>query len=163
VEQHYKKEECYNMNIGGKGGWNYVNSSGINLGDNHYMRRSPEAREKASNAGKLRAGNKKYVDIARQNLKKAVEVNTGKKRPEHSNFMKTWAKNNWEKNRENIMYKLSSEFKVISPIGEEYITNRLKDWCEQNNLPYTKIWISSYRDGKQITKGRAKGWKCELI
>jgi hypothetical protein len=58
---------------------------------------------------------------------------------------------------------LSSTFKITSPIGEEIITNRFEDWCKENNLPYSTLWVSSSKNGKVITKGKAKGWKCELI
>lgn len=164
VSQHYKKDECYNMNIGGKGGWNYVNRSGINFGDNNIMRKSEEVRQIVSEKGKkIRNGNPKYKQIALNNLKKAIEVNAGKKRPEHSKFMKEWASNHWKENKEYIRNCLSSTFKITSPQGEEIITSRLQDWCKGNNLPYSTLWISSSKDGKVITKGRAKGWKCEII
>lgn len=164
VSEHYKKDECYNMNIGGKGGWNYVNSTGINLGDNNIMRKSEEVRQIVSEKGrKIRRGNSKYRKIALDNLKKAVEVNTGKKRPEHSKFMSEWASNYWEENKEYIRDCLSSTFKITSPIGEEFVTNRLEYWCKENELPYTTFWISSSKNGKIVTKGKAKGWKCEVI
>jgi hypothetical protein len=164
LNQHYQKEECYNMNVGGKGGWNYVNSSGICKGNNNPMKKSLDVRKKVSESQKkLKAGNPKYVKIARENLIKALKSNTGKKRPEHSNFMKNWASGYWKENKEYLRDCLSSNFKIISPIGEEYITNRLQEWCKENNLPYTTLWVSSNKNGKVITKGKAKGWKCELI
>lgn len=164
VAEHYKKKECYNMNVGGKGGWNYVNSNGINLGDNNIMRKSEEVREIVSQKGKqIKKSNLKYKEIALKNLEKAVEVNTGKKRPEHSKFMKNWASNNWKENKEYIRDCLSSKFRITSPKGEEIITNRLEDWCKENDLPYSTLWVSSNKNGKVITKGKAKGWKCELI
>jgi hypothetical protein len=164
VSEHYKKEECYNINVGGKGGWNYVNSNGLSKGDNNPMRKYPELRVYLSEFNKnLRTGNEKYANTARENLKKAVQVNTGKKRPEHSEFMKEWASNYWKENKEYIRDCLSSHFKITSPSGEEYMTNRLEDWCKEKNLPYTTLWVSSSKNGKVVTKGKAKGWKCELI
>ena len=164
VAEHYKKEECYNMNVGGKGGWNYVNSNGINLGDNNIMRKSEEVRMIVSQKGKkIRKSNSKYKQIALKNLEKAVEVNTGKKRPEHSEFMKDWATNHWKENRDYMRDCLSSTFKITSPTGEEIITNRLQDWCGENDLPHSTLWVSSSKNGKVVTKGKAKGWKCELI
>jgi hypothetical protein len=164
VSEHYKKNECYNMNTGGNGGWNYVNHNGINLGDNNIMRRSAEVRKIVSQKGKkIRKKNSKYMQIALSNLKKAVEANTGKKRQKHSEFMKKWASNYWKGNKEYIRDCLSSTFKITSPVGEKVITNRLEDWCKENNLPYTTLWVSSSKDGKIITKGKAKGWKCEII
>jgi len=164
VAEHYKKEECYNMNVGGKGGWNYVNSNGINSGDNNIMRKSEEVRMIVSQKGKqIRKSNLKYKQIALKNLEKAVEVNTGKKRPEHSEFMKDWAANHWKENRDYMRDCLSSTFKITSPTGEEVITNRFEDWCKENNLPHSTLWVSSSKNGKVVTKGKAKGWKCELI
>lgn len=164
VRDHYKKEECYNMNVGGKGGWNYVNANGINLGDNNIMRKSEEVRMLVAQKGKqIRKADSKYKQIALKNLKKAVEVNTGKKRPEHSEFMKDWAINHWKENKDYMRDCLSSKFKVTSPTGEEIVTNRLEGWCKENKLPYTTLWVSSNKNGKQVTKGKAKGWKCELI
>lgn len=164
VAEHYKKNECYNMNVGGKGGWNYVNSNGINLGNNNIMRKSEEVRMIVSQKAKqTRKSNSKYKQIALKNLEKAVEVNTGKKRPEHSEFMKDWATNHWKENKDYIRDCLSSTFKITSPTGEEIITNRFEDWCKENNLPHSTLWVSSSKNGKVVTKGKAKGWKCELI
>lgn len=164
VKIHYKKEECYNMNVGGKGGWNYVNSNGLCKGDNNPMKKSLEVRKKVSEKQKkLKTGNEKYVKIAKENLKKALEVNTGKKRPEHSKFMKEWTLNYWKENKEYIRDCLSSTFKITTLDGEEIITNRLEEWCKENQLPYTTLWVSSSKNGKIITKGKVKGWKCELI
>ena len=164
VSEHYRKDECYNINVGGKGGWNYVNSNGLNLGDNNIMRKSAEVRKLVSEKGKqVRQSNSKYRKIALNNLKKAIEVNTGKKRQKHSEFMKEWVSTYWKENKDYIRDCLSSTFKITSPIGEEVITNRLEEWCKNNNLPYTTLWVSSSKDGKIITKGKAKGWKCELI
>jgi hypothetical protein len=129
VAEHYKKDKCYNMNVGGKGGWNFVNANGMNLGDNNIMRKSEEVRNMVSHKGKeVRKGKLKYKEIALNNLEKAVESNRGKKRPEHSEFMKKWSKNNWEQNKEYLRDCLSSNFKITSPDGNEYFTNRLEDW-----------------------------------
>lgn len=164
VSEHYRNDQCYNMNVGGRGGWNYVNSNGLSKGPNNPMIKYPELREYISKIQKeLKTGNEKYVSIARENLKKAVEVNTGKKRPEHSEFMREWSKNNWENNKEYIRDCLSSNFKITSPEGDEYLTNRLEEWCKEKNLPYSTLWVSSSKNGKIVTKGKAKGWKCELI
>lgn len=164
VVEHYKKEECYNMNVGGKGGWNYVNANGMNLGDNNIMRKSEEVRNMVSQRGKeVRKGKLKYREIALTNLEKAVESNRGKKRPKHSEFMKEWSKNNWEQNKEYLRDCLSANFKITSPDGNEYFTNRLEDWCKEKQLPHSTLWVSSSKNGKIITKGKAKGWKCELI
>lgn len=164
VSEHYKKEECYNMNIGGKGGWNYVNYNGLCKGDNNIMRKSADVRKIVSLKEKqVKKSNPKYREIALDNLKKAIQVNTGKKRPDHSKFMKEWSTNFWKENKERIRDCLSSTFKLTSPEGKEIITNRLEDWCKENNLPYSTIWVSSSKNGKVIVKGKAKGWKCELI
>jgi hypothetical protein len=165
VAENYKKDDCYNMNVGGRGGWNYVNANGLCKGDNNIMRKSSEVRDLVSKKGKETRKNnpEKYYKIAKKNLEKALKINTGKKRPEHAQFMKDWATQYWKENKEYIRNCLSSSFKITSPSGKEYITSRLEDWCNENELPYSTIWVSSSKKGKTITKGKAKGWKCELI
>lgn len=47
--------------------------------------------------------------------------------------------------------------------GEVFVTNRLEDWCKDRKVPYSTLYTSSRRNGKIVTKGTVKGWKCELI
>jgi hypothetical protein len=93
LKDHYLKEDCYNMNSGGKGGWGYVNSTEINRGDNNIMRKNPEIKKIILERSKqTRLKNKeKFKQISLKNLEKAVEKNKGR-RPEHSEFMKVYSR-----------------------------------------------------------------------
>lgn len=155
---------CYNLNNGGKGGFHYINDNKLNIGDNNVMRKNLKAKNKCIEQGKLTKlkNLQKYKKIAIQNLQKAIEKNKGKKRPEHSIFMSNWAKNQWKQNREKNRDALSSTFLLISPDGKQIITNRLTDFCKENNLPFVSIWNSSVTN-KKIKKGKAKNWLCKKI
>lgn len=69
---------CYNLNTGGHGGWYHIDTSG----DKSAMKR-PDV------VAKVKEGLKKYIEKnkeevtqrARENIKKAHQYNTGKKRP----------------------------------------------------------------------------------
>jgi hypothetical protein len=155
-------ETSYNMTLGGRGGFSHID----NFGENNPMRKSFETRKKVSEAVKIKRNNperkKYYDDISRENLKKAVDKNTGTKRPEHSKFMREWAKNNWSANKEKIRNSLSSDFEIICPEGNIYKTNRLQEFCTEHNLSYTTLWNTS-RTQKPSTKGRSKGWICRKV
>ena len=104
----------------------------------------------------------RLADISRQNLKKAVAANTGKKRPEHGKLMAPHFRSLWATKKEEWRDALSSTFQVTSPIGEVFTTNRLEEFCKNNNLTYGPVWNSS-RTGKPVTKGKSKGWLCTKI
>jgi ribosomal protein L7Ae-like RNA K-turn-binding protein len=157
-------ENSYNMTEGGKGGFSYINIQGINLGANNVMNRDYEAKQRCiDNAKKTRSLTPDlYRNIAKQNLQKAIAKNKGQKRPQHSVFMKEYSKKLWEENKEIMRDKLSSTFLVTSPKGEEYLTNRLEDFCKHNNLTYVSVWNTS-RTGTAVKKGKSKGWICKII
>jgi hypothetical protein len=154
-------ELSYNMCEGGKGGFNYINNNNLNVGANNIMVRSEEARKKVSLAIKTkRKSNKIYYDsISIKNLEKT----RGVKKPNQSIYMKKRNVEFWKQNKERMRDVLSSTFLVISPNGSKYTTNRLEDFCNEYNLPYTTIWGSSVNKSKIITKGKAKGWSCQKI
>jgi len=155
-------ETSYNMTLGGVGGFSHID----NYGDNNSMRRSEQTRKKVSEAIKVIRNDPEkklhYDDISRENLKKAVEKNTGRKKPGHSKFMKEWAKSNWVDNKEKMRDSLSSYFEVVCPEGNVYKTNRLEEFCQLRNLAYTTLWNTS-KTGKPSTKGRSKGWVCRKV
>lgn len=163
IDSYIGNEFCYNVKRGGIGGWNYINDNKLLVGDKNPMK-NPEIVNKCKLAGiKTKNKNKqKYIDIANNNLKKAIEKNTGAKKPKHSKFMHDYMKNIWNKDKNLMRDRLSSWFIVIDPDNNEFKTNRLQDFCLQNNLPYTTIWKSS-KDNSVIKKGKAKGWKCKII
>lgn len=169
-EEMYRKEkelvvlgeESYNMTLGGKGGFSHIRMDG----DNNIMRKSPETREKISKIIKEQRNDpikKDYYDnISRKNLEKAVASNKGRKRPDHSKFMSEWSKSMWNEKKDLIRDKLSSTYEVTSPIGEIYVTNRLREFCKEHNLSFTTIWGISVSN-KMPSKGKCKGWNCKRI
>jgi hypothetical protein len=164
VDECLKDKKCYNLNAGGKGGWNHYNSLGLNFGKNNIMHNKKYKKKNMQSNLKTRNKNpQKYINIANENLKKAVIENTGKKRPDHSIKMKKISKNIWKNNREKIRDALSSWFEVFPPDSNESIkTNRLKDFCKKHNLPYVSIWKTTI-DNRKLTKGKAAGWYAKKL
>jgi len=160
--------ETYNMTIGGRGGFYYINENGVNLGDNNVMRRSEEARRKVSKSLKEKYKNPEFKERMRvsstKNLEKTWISNKGKKRPEQSIVAREMSKKMWATKREEIRDKISATYRLTSPTGIVYTTNRLTEFCEKNNLTFTTVWGACRNNpGKPITKGRAKGWTGKLI
>lgn len=162
VSQHLGNKMCYNLKPGGKGGWYNVNVSGINKGQNNVMNRCPEIKNKViENGKKTRSNNKEYYDsISRTNGKKAKEKCTGVKCPLKGDSERT--KKQWKENYNKMRDSLSNYFLVVSPTGQEFTTNRLEEFCEQNELTYTSTWNTS-RTNKPVKKGKSKGWICKKI
>lgn len=158
------QEDTYNLSPGGKGGFGYINASGINLGDNNIMRRDRSAIDKmVASAKKTRAkAPEKYVELAKKNLAISHERRRGQKDPEHGAKMKIYLTERWKTNREEIRDYLSSTFEITTPTGETIQTNRLEDWCKSNNIPHVSLWNTS-RTGKVLSKGRGKGYTCKKI
>jgi len=163
INEHINDPLCYNVKHGGIGGWDYVNNSGLLIGSNNPMK-NPIISKKCSESVKRTKNKniKKYQDIANQNLKKAIEYNTGKKRPKHSLFMKTHAQEMWKTNKEKMRDSLSSWFLIIDADGNEYETNRLEEFCLTKQIPYSTLWKSSVSE-TVIRKGKLKGWICKKI
>ncbi len=164
INEHIDNDMCYNQKNGGIGGWEYVNSVINNTGTNNIMNRDHDAKHRCiANAKVTRSKNKEYYyAIAIKNLEKAVGINTGSVRPKQSEFARTHMSNLWSGNYDKMRDSLSSKFKVISPLGEEFVTNRLQEFCDERNLGYVALWNSS-RTNKIVKKGRSKGWICTKI
>jgi hypothetical protein len=151
---------CYNLTIGGNGGFYHINSTNKMKGLNNPAHR-PDVK-------------KKMVDTARKNgsyhtqkRKKAQEYrtklaaisNTGKKRPEHSEKMKIKVKELWKDDtyRSNVIDAISGSYEITSPKGDTIITNRLGEFCKQYNLAFVTMWKIS-ETGIPAKKGRCKNW-----
>lgn len=154
VTLDFIKENNYNETTGGRGSWAHINNSG---NKNPMMR--PEVKKKVIESGKMtRSKNKNYYDnISRKNLQKAIEYNTGRKRPEHSVIAKQHMLKRW-KDKEKFRDILSSTYRLISPNKIEYCTNRLKDFAKEHNLAFTTLCVND--DGRIPIKGKNKGWSC---
>lgn len=152
TEEVVRDERTYNQTIGGRGGFSHID----NYGENNPMK-NPEVVKKCVDSRK--ASDNFNLEANLKNLELAVAKNTGAKRPDHAKFMKEWAKENWEKNKETLRDALSTTFDIISPSGVKYTTNRLEEFCKDNDLPYSTLWNTSVT-GVSPKKGKAKGWLC---
>lgn len=149
----------YNQTIGGRGGFSHVD----NYGDKNPMKRYDTVSKLVANRRSRGTYHTEKVKSAQlQSLRKATEINTGKRKPDHSRFMAGWSTTNWENNREGMRDAMSSKFQLTSPSGEVHTTNRLQDFCKVNNLPYTTIWGMS-KGHPQPNRGRGKGWFCMKV
>lgn len=162
IQEHLGEKNCYNMKPGGKGGWFSVNSTDMHKGENNVMNRRPDIKEQViRKMMETKLTNKEYYDnISRVNGAKAKEKCTGVKCPAKGNSERS--KKVWRENYEKMRDSLSNYFLVISPNGEEYITNRLEDFCNEKKLTYTAVWNTS-RTNKEVKKGKSKGWLCKKI
>lgn len=165
VSQHLGDPLCYNLMQGGFGGFDHINNNRENypnpMHDPEVVRKNLESRRKGfgSDSNNIR----KFAETCRQNIQKAIQYNTGRKRPKQSQLMKEKGtlKQLWENNREEMRNKLSSTFEIVSPKGETFVTNRLQQFCNEHHLSYVSLWNTS-RTGRCISKGRSKGWLCTL-
>jgi hypothetical protein len=163
ISEHLGNTMCYNMMPGGKGGFDHINSTGMHLGENNPMHNEEVKKKNAEAVRKTREKNpQKYKEVAIKNLRLATENNRGKKRPDHSEYMKNFSKILWEKSRDKMRDSLSSTFELTSPKGLVYNTNRLQDFCLEHDLTYTAVWKTSITN-KPVKKGKAKGWLCKKI
>ena len=85
-------ENSYNMTEGGKGGFSFIQKNNLNKGSNNVMhdivvktKNLETRRENILNNPDLK---RHLLENSLNNLKKAVESNKGRKRPEHSKIMR---------------------------------------------------------------------------
>lgn len=137
----------YNVTLGGDGGFSHID----NRGEKNPMK-SEETRKKVSVAeSKTKQSNIEYYrKIAIENLKKATEYNTGRKRPQHSEMMKQKARES------NIKYL------CVSPEGYSYLISSLKDFSQQRGFVYSSIYGALNR-GKYVNSGNACGWYFQKV
>ena len=149
----------YNMNGGGKGGWDHVNKDVDKISPMHM----PGVAEKVSTSLKLKYdSDATYRSILKTNLEKATrrarEINTGKKKPEHSRRLKKMHASG----QLGSLIRTASTFEVIDSEGRNYTVSDLKKFCYDYGVPYVSLWRTS-RDGMPLKRGKAKGWICNLI
>jgi GIY-YIG catalytic domain/NUMOD3 motif len=77
--------KCYNLTLGGNGGFSHINSTDINCGKNNSSKR-PEVRKKISDSRKktISKNPEKYRKVAIENFKIATEKWRGSKHTEES-------------------------------------------------------------------------------
>lgn len=156
---------CYNITIGGNGGFYHINSTNKMKGKNNPIHR-PEVKQKMVETSRLNGSY--YTEkrkIAQQYATEcAVKANTGKKRPEHAEKMKVKIKEKWqdENYRKTVIDSISSTYKIISPEGITIITNRLTEFCKNNHLAFVTMWKIS-KTGVRVKKGKCKGWFIEKL
>ena len=153
----------YNMREGGKGGWDHVDSSG----DNNGMRDPGVAKRNAEAVARTKAKDpEKYRRVSMGNLEKAKQSawNNGAPRPdEFKAKIGGISKEVWKdpEYRKKVSDSLSSWYKVTTPEGVVFETNRLTEFCEEHNIPFSSVCRD--RGDKPIAQGKAKGWKCQKI
>ena len=149
----------YNMNGGGKGGWDHVNEDVDKINPMHM----PGVAEKVSIALKKRfiedAAYRCKIEKAQKNAtRQAAQTNAGKKRPEHATLIKEMHSSG----QLGHPIRIGSIFEVIDSEGRNYIVSDLKKFCYDYGVPYVSLWRTS-RDGMSLKRGKAKGWICKLI
>lgn len=162
VRSVYDDPLSYNINEGGKGGWGMVNKNP----DRIYAMDRPGARERLSTTLKTKyASDPAYRDSRLKNLElatsAAVIANTGKTRPDHSDKLKELYK--MPDNAMVLSIKTSGTYKLISPSGEEIITDDLLKYCKENKLGYGALLTSCRDSNRVIRRGRSKGWTCFIL
>lgn len=158
TEALVKDPNCYNMRLGGRGGWEHID----NKGDNNPMR-NPEVAKKVGIAVSMkRKGVEYYANLSRENARKGAAKVKGKKRPDQANVMKKLNEVLWgrDDHRLKIRDVKSDKFVLISPNGVVYDDVFLTEMCEKFDLPFTTMWVSAKNGGKVVTKGKAKNWSC---
>jgi hypothetical protein len=166
VEQNIENPLCYNLMEGGIGGFDHINSNRHiyqnPMKNPEVVRRNLESRSNGYSKDEQRVLQHRQKRL--DNLKKAVEKNTGSKRPEHSILMQEKSKlaEMWKTNRETMIDSLSGTYEITTPDGNVYTTNRLGLFCEQHTLPFVTMW-GNIKSDLRISKGRAKGYKCKIL
>lgn len=165
VEQHIDDPLCYNLMEGGVGGFEHINSKRhlyINpMKDPLIVKKNLESRMRGYGNDPVRIA--LHNEKRRENVKRAIEYNTGRKRPKQSELMKEKsALYEFWSDKEKARDTLSSCFQVVSPAGQEYKTNRLQEFCFEHGLSYVSVWNTS-RTNKPVSKGSSKGWICYKI
>ena len=160
ISEILSSEESYNMSEGGKGGWSHID----NRGSNNPMKNPLIKNKCITRMKETKRKDPKYKSIALNNLQKAIETNTGKTRPDHSEKMKQLSRVIWSnpETKEKFKDSRNNWFELTSPEGEVTRTNRLTEFCKMMGFPFVSIWSNTKKE-TPISKGKAKGWSCKII
>lgn len=166
IENHIGDPKCYNLMEGGIGGFQHINNNRhlyVNpMKDPEVVKKNVESRKKGyfTDSDRMQIHKVKRIE----NLQKAVQKNTGQKRPNHSSLMKTKSKivEMWRNDRDTIRDLLSGLYEVTLPSGEVIVTKRLTELCQKHDVPFVTVW-SNTKSNTAVSKGKAKGWKCKIL
>jgi hypothetical protein len=152
--------KSYNMNCGGQGGWEHVNST---LDQRSNPMHNLNTAKKLSIALKRRiATDKAYQKILFRNLKKATiaatKHNLGRKRPEQAEVSRRVALKLWKDSgfRKRFHERTSGVYELTDPTGQKFETGNLLQFCLDHKISYSIIKI--FDTGRKVKKGPTKGW-----
>jgi hypothetical protein len=163
IGECYGDPLCLNIDPGGRGGFCRINKA---RQEQPELYPNPmtitEIKLKSVETNKRRFENddvyrRRKIEVAIDNLKRTN--NEGRKRPRQAMLMRDHMTGLWETKRDVIIDSMSGSYQLISPEGRLFETNRLTEFCKQEQLPFVSIWSNTKYD-KPITKGKAKGWCC---
>jgi hypothetical protein len=153
---------CYNIHEGGVGGFSLINN-------NRSLYTNPMKTDEYKHKNKVsRKVNDTPERLARirkvnqQNIRKAIDSNLGRIRPNQSLFKSEYNSQVLWKNKEKMRDALSFRYKLRSPLGEEFTTNRLGDFCEDHGISQVLMNRSAV-ECRCIVKGKSVGWQCWRI
>ena len=161
LEHIWNSSETYNMNSGGKGSWNHVNSMHSKNNCMHDPRVVSKMVETSKKRGsyhtqkriKASAENAKLGSLARTGSKDSDEVKEKRNRSVKNTLSNPEIR---QKMIDAIREKRCIPYVLISPDGIEYFTDVVSELCRQLDLPLSTVTTCS--DGRQIKRGKLKGW-----
>ena len=142
TEELVNDPKCYNMTLGGEGGFSHIDSNG----DNNNMRR-PEVKAKLSAIMKRVALERREEWLGNQKKATAAAkvTNTGRTRPEHAKLLRDRSTNGAKK------------WCAVSPCGRSYIISNFKQWCVEMNFVPSSCY-NAVKRGSVVMSGPAAGW-----
>lgn len=151
--------ECYNMTEGGIGSWSHIDSIGHNncMKNPATVKKVFESRRKTGLTNRMHAANIK-------NGLKGAETRRGKKDTYETKSLRNIAVKaalSDIKVKEKLITAIRKfrcvPYELIDPNGVKYNTDVISELCTQLNLPLSTVITCS--DGRQIKRGKLKGWK----
>ena len=163
-QQLVESRDCYNITLGGVGGFYHINSK-----ERINPMEDPKTVQKHV-ANRRKNGTyhtEKCVSARSKSLEKAVEKNTGTK---HS---KQWNENirvgiKSAMQREDVIKRMEEgnekrrkRYEITSPEGEIFRTDNVSVWCEE--MGFAISTVTTHTNGATIKRGKMKGWTVSLI